>query len=132
MASGFFDGSGVQRVLGVAGAVRYPSVTNPYLGTGASNTNNSRIKGAVRILLHGYVVDVPAVARIVCVAGDGTTEIGGTGLTLVAGSLPGEYRFPGDGILWEPGLNTIATGQGANFGISCGAGITASATFSVL
>lgn len=120
-------------VVGVAAAIRYPSTTTPHLGTGASNAANSRIKGTHRVAIFGYMVDVAAAARILCVAGDGTTEIGGTGVTLVAGSLPGAYMFPGGPITWEPpGQDTFVTGHGANFGISCGAGITASAIFANL
>ena len=130
------QGTGVRVVVGAAGAIRYPSTTTPHLGTGTATAADSRIKGVPRVLIHGYVIDVAApAARIVCVGGDGTTEIGGTGITCSSAASPGQTTvlFPGDGIVWEPPtLDTIATGHGANFGISCGAGITASALFTPL
>lgn len=113
------------RVLGVAAATRYPSAAAGLSSAaGTATAALSRLSGTQQVTLYGYMIDVAAAGRIVCVD-HGGTDIDGTGITLVAGSLPGYVAFP------IPIRFTATPGAagGANVGIKLAAGITASLLF---
>lgn len=120
-------------VGGGGGATAYPSTGTPsttsnrYIGTGTATNTDSTLFGAKRVTLLGYLIDVAAAGRIVCVAHDGT-EIPGTGLTIGA-SAAGQHQTFGGGITWAPPTNLYGTGAGANVGIKAAAGITVTLIF---